>query len=94
MPGGGAISTTSVAGADLHHGYEFDSTPVAASARWENGQLTLTWCYVETAFRDTLVVEFDGESIVVRRSVNVNSGATEWAPLEGRAVGAGLLEQR
>ena len=67
---------TSMTGNALHHQYQPDSLRVVASARWLDGRtLEMTWVFVETAFRDRVVCRFDGDSVAVERSVNVNTGA-------------------
>ena len=44
----------------------------------------MTWVFVETAFRDTVVCIFEGPAVRFDRSVNVNSGATSLPTLIGR----------
>jgi len=46
----------------------------------------MTWIFVESAFRDTVVCRFDGDNLTLERSVNVNSGALERPPIRGRVV--------
>jgi hypothetical protein len=36
----------------------------------------MTWQFVETAFRDTVVCTFNANSVTVDRSVNLNSAET------------------
>src|SRR6185437_8622858 len=66
----------SVPAPELHHGYEMRRARVVASARWTGSDtLEMTWIFVESAFRDTVICRFEGERIRYSRSVNVNSGA-------------------
>jgi len=75
---------TDVPGRELHHGYSFKSTPVVAGARWlDDNTLEMTWIFVETAFRDTVVCRFDQDRVILERSVNVNSSALSWPTLSG-----------
>lgn len=70
--------TTDMPGAELHHGYAFHDSPVVARAGWvDRRRLRMVWIYPETAFRDTVECQLDGERIEVRRVVNVNSGLLE-----------------
>ncbi|WP_144156446.1 serine hydrolase domain-containing protein [Paraburkholderia sp. BCC1885] len=63
-------------GRDLHHGYHLRGSPVVARACWlDSSRLQMTWIYAETAFRDTVVCEFNERQVVFRREVNINSGA-------------------
>lgn len=78
-------STTDMPGADLHHGYRFQDSPVVARAGWvDEATLRMVWLYPETAFRDLVECEFDGERVMLRRSVNINSGALALKDLSGR----------
>jgi hypothetical protein len=75
---------TDVPGADLHHGYAFESAVVVAGARWlDENTLQMTWIFADTAFRDTVVCRFDSDRVTVNRSVNVNSSALSWPRLSG-----------
>ena len=66
--------TTTMTGAKLHHEYEPDSMPVVAGAEWiESDLLKMTWQFVESAFRDTVICRFDDDTLTFDRSVNVNS---------------------
>lgn len=68
--------TTSITGAKLHHEYEPDSMPVVAGAEWTAPDtLKMTWQFVESAFRDTVVCRFGPDGVTLDRSVNVNSAA-------------------
>jgi hypothetical protein len=78
-------STTDMPGAELHHGYRFHDSPVVARAAWVNPTcLRMVWLYPETAFRDTVECVFDGDGVVVSRSVNINSGRLALDDLTGR----------
>ena len=78
-------SRTDMPGADLHHGYAFQSAVVVAGAVWtDENTLQMTWIFAETAFRDTVVCRFDTNGVTVERSVNVNSSARSWPPLSGK----------
>lgn len=77
---------TSMTGNRLHHEYRPPSQRVVAGARWTSPQtLEMTWQFVETAFRDTLVCTFTGDGrVTVDRSVNVNSAEMRLPTLKGR----------
>ena len=78
-------SRTDVPGADLHHGYSLESAVVVASAAWaDENTLRMRWIFAETAFQDTVLCRFDGDRVIVERSVNVNSSARSWPPLSGK----------
>jgi len=79
-------TTTDMPGSTLHHGYCI-SGPVVAGARWlSDTTLEMTWHFVETAFRDTVVVDFEDDELVLNRSVNINSGNRAWPTLVARRV--------
>lgn len=76
--------TTSMPGRALHHGYEFKDAQIIAGARWlDTRTLEMTWIYPQTAFRDRVVCEFDGDRVRVARTVNVNSAGKEQEVLVG-----------
>lgn len=76
---------TSMTGHRLHHEYRPASQRVVAGARWLSpDKLELTWLFVESAFRDTLVCSFADGKVTVDRSVNVNSAETRLPLLTGR----------
>src|SRR5690606_12562032 len=76
---------TSMTGNRLHHEYRPPSQRVVAGARWTAPDtLEMTWQFVETAFRDTLVCTFAADGVAVDRSVNVNSKETRLPVLTGR----------
>lgn len=75
---------TSMTGNRLHHQYQMDDMRVVAGAQWiDERTLKLTWHYVETAFRDTVLCRFDGSSVSIDRSVNLNSAETSLPTLSG-----------
>lgn len=77
---------TSMTGNRLHHEYRPERQRVVAGARWLSpDRLELTWQFVETAFRDTLVCSFAGNEVSVDRSVNLNSAETSLPTLKGVA---------
>lgn len=78
---------SSMTGNRLHHEYRPPSQRVVAGARWTAPDtLEMTWQFVETAFRDTLVCTFTDASVAVDRSVNVNSAETRLPVLNGRTA--------
>jgi CubicO group peptidase (beta-lactamase class C family) len=78
-------SEASVPAPELHHGYEMRPARVVAAARWtDTDTLEMTWIFVESAFRDTVICRFDGERIRYSRRVNVNSGPPSQPELTGR----------
>ena len=75
---------STMSGARLHHEYDPAEMVVVAGARWRDpSTLELTWQFVETAFRDTVVCRFDGNRITIDRSVNLNSAETSLPTLKG-----------
>lgn len=69
---------TTVSGAKLHHGYEPDSLKVVAGGRWlADDHFETRWQFVESSFRDTVDLRFDGATVKLDRRVNVNSGPTQ-----------------
>jgi CubicO group peptidase (beta-lactamase class C family) len=79
----------SMPGRDLHHGYALRGTSVVANAGWRDARtLELTWIFAETAFRDTLLCHFDGDTLRLARSVNINSGLRRLPDLLGRLQAA------
>ncbi len=76
-------------GRDLHHGYALRGSSIVASAGWRDAQtLELTWIFAETAFRDTVLCRFDGDTLTLSRSVNINSGLRKLPDLVGTLVAA------
>jgi hypothetical protein len=58
---------------------------VVAAARWiDPDTLEMTWIFVESAFRDTVVCRFEGDRIRYSRHTNVNSGAKSQPELTGQ----------
>ena len=67
---------TSMTGNKLHHQYQPDSMVVVAGGRWTAPDtFEMVWQFAETAFRDTVVCRFEGDTMTFDRSVNVNSAA-------------------
>lgn len=78
---------TTMTGDKLHHEYELDLMRVVASAEWTDSRtFVMTWSFVETAFRDTVVCVFEGPWVRFDRSVNVNSAETALPTLNGRTA--------
>jgi hypothetical protein len=76
---------TTMTGNKLHHEYDLDRMAVVATGAWQDERtFVMTWVFVETAFRDTVVCLFEGPAVRFDRSVNVNSGATSLPTLIGR----------
>lgn len=76
---------TTITGAKLHHEYEPDSMPVVAGAEWTAPDtLKMTWQFVESAFRDTVVCRFGPGGVTLDRSVNVNSADLSRPTLHAR----------
>ncbi len=68
--------STSMTGNKLHHQYQPDQMVVVAGGRWTSPDtFEMIWQFAETAFRDTVVCRFDGDTMTFDRSVNVNSAA-------------------
>ncbi len=75
---------TTMTGNKLHHEYELDQMRVVASGEWiDERSFVMIWSFVETAFRDTVVCVFEGPSLRLDRSVNVNSAETSLPTLTG-----------
>jgi CubicO group peptidase (beta-lactamase class C family) len=75
---------TTMTGARLHHEYQPDTMRVVAGAVWRSlDELEMTWQYVESAFRDTVVCRFEGDRVAIDRRVNVNSGELKLPTLSG-----------
>ena len=71
-------------GNKLHHQYQPDTMRVVAGGEWRDARtFVMTWTFVESAFRDTVVCRFSGPNMRFDRSVNVNSSATELPTLIG-----------
>ena len=80
---------TTVTGNKLHHEYQPEVMRVVASGEWLDARtFVMTWTFVESAFRDTVVCRFSGPYLRFDRSVNVNSSATEMPTLTGKRVQA------
>jgi CubicO group peptidase (beta-lactamase class C family) len=78
-------SDTTMTGNKLHHEYQPAVMRVVASGEWrDQNTFVMTWVFVESAFRDTVVCRFDGDAVSFERSVNVNSGPLARPVLRGR----------
>jgi len=76
---------TTMTGNKLHHEYELDRMRVMASGGWRDDRtFVMTWSFVETAFRDTVICFFEGPALRFDRRVNVNSAETSLPTLTGR----------
>ncbi|MFM0742195.1 serine hydrolase [Paraburkholderia xenovorans] len=79
---------TTMTGNDLHHEYQPDIMRVVASGTWQDERtFVMTWTFVESAFRDTVVCQFAGPHLRIDRGVNVNSAATQMPTLNGLQAG-------
>jgi hypothetical protein len=77
--------STTMTGARLHHEYQPDTMRVVAGAVWRRpSELEMTWQFVESAFRDTVVCLFDEDRVSIDRRVNVNSGELKLPTLNGK----------
>jgi CubicO group peptidase (beta-lactamase class C family) len=78
---------TTLPGADLHHGYAMANAPTAAGARWiAPDRLELVWHFIESAFRDTVTIHFEGDRLTLDRRVNINSSAEAWPTLTATRI--------
>ncbi len=65
---------TSMTGNKLHHQYQPDSMVVVAGGQWTApDSFEMTWQFAETAFRDTVICRFAGDTMTFDRKVNINS---------------------
>ena len=75
---------TSMTGYRLHHEYRPTTMRVVAGARWlGTDRMEMTWQFVESAFRDTVLCTFAGNRLTVDRRVNLNSKETRLPTLTG-----------
>jgi CubicO group peptidase (beta-lactamase class C family) len=75
---------TTMTGHRLHHEYEPDVMRVVARGEWRDERtFVMSWTFVESAFRDTVICVFTGPHLRFTRSVNVNSAETELPTLTG-----------
>jgi hypothetical protein len=59
---------------------------VVASGTWIRDDIfEMTWQFVESPFRDTVRVRFNGPTMTLDREVNVNSRATTRPTITGSA---------
>lgn len=76
---------TTIPGHKLHHEYRPSVMRVAAAGEWlDSNTFQMVWQFIETAFRDTATVRFEGDRLTFDRSVNVNSEALSLPTLDGR----------
>ncbi len=81
-----AEGETTVVCKDLHHECQLPVMKVAASGAWRGGAAyVMTWRFPETPFCDTLVCNFEGNSVIIVHTVNVNNGPHERPPIRGHA---------
>jgi len=80
-------SSTTLPGAFLHHGYDPpEGMKVFASGVWRDATtFVMTWQFVESPFRDTVVIHFDRLFVSMDRGVNVNSSTTMRPTIWGSA---------
>ncbi len=77
-------SFTTMTGDKLHHEYQPDIMRVVAGGTWKDSDtLELTWQFVESSFRDTIVCHFDDKSMTFDRRVNVNSASLTRPTIRG-----------
>lgn len=85
--GHGVDGETTMTGHMLHHAYQPERMRVVARGVWTDAHTFLmTWRFVETAFCDTVTCRFDGDRVVLDRSVNTNSSGLSRPAVEGRLV--------
>lgn len=66
---------TTMSGAALHHQYQPGRMRVVAGSGWTSpGVFRMVWQFIDTAFRDTVMLTFGNGSVRLERGVNVNSG--------------------
>ena len=78
-------SETSITGNKLHHQYQSDDMKVVAHGQWwDDHTFEMTWQFVETAWVDTLRVQFYDDRISVDRWTNANYAPMVAPTLRGR----------
>lgn len=83
-------TVTTMPGARLHHSYQpAGGLRILASARSSRhagggAVLEMDWIFVETAFRDTVRLDFAKDSVTLSRRVNVNSSELQLPELTGQ----------
>lgn len=81
------IGSTTMTGNRLHHQYQPERTSVMAGGRWiDECTFQMTWFFIESVFRDTVVCRFEGNRLFFDRSVNVNSSELSRPTLTGHAA--------
>lgn len=78
-------SETTITGAYLHHEYQPDRMRVVAGGRWAApNRFEMSWQFVESGFRDTVALTFEGDTVRYDRGVNVNSGPLHRPTITGK----------
>lgn len=77
-------SETTITGGYLHHEYDPPKMRVVAGGRWlTENSYEMVWQFIETGFRDTATLTFEGDSVRYDRRTNVNSGDLERPTITG-----------
>jgi CubicO group peptidase (beta-lactamase class C family) len=77
---------TTMTGNRLHHQYQPETLRVVAQGAWPApDQFVMRWRFVETAFCDTVVCSFKGDTLRLDRSVNTNTSDLALPTLYGRS---------
>lgn len=77
-------SQTTVTGSYLHHEYQPDRMRVVAGGRWRSpNRFEMDWQFIESGFRDSIALTFEGDSVRYERGVNVNSGPLQRPTITG-----------
>lgn len=80
-------SRTSLTTSMLHHSYQEDSALLEAGAMVSRDGTVVLKCYfVETPFAEDITLTFQGETLTLTRSVNINDGPTARPPVVARLV--------
>ncbi|CAN5159812.1 hypothetical protein BH10PSE3_BH10PSE3_19670 [soil metagenome] len=78
-------SETTVTGSYLHHEYQPESMRVVAGGRWTSpNQFEMNWQFIESGFRDTVALTFEGDTVRYDRGVNINSGPLRRPTIMGK----------
>jgi len=78
-------SETTVTGSYLHHEYQPDRMRVVAGGRWAAPhRFEMSWQFIESGFRDTIALTFEGDAVRYDRGVNVNSGPLQRPTITGK----------
>lgn len=80
-------SRTSLTTSTLHHSYQEDSALLEAGAMVSRDGTVVLKCYfAETPFVEDITLTFQGETLTLTRSVNINDGPTTRPPVVARLV--------